>query len=69
MSFTYVVPDIHGRVDLLCDGFTSIFNQAEGRAGMIIMLGDYVSKGPRFEESNRDPTAIASSGRMAVFSA
>jgi serine/threonine protein phosphatase 1 len=46
MIFTYVVPDIHGRDDLLCDGFKSIFSHASGHAGTIVMLGDYVSKGP-----------------------
>ena len=46
MSFTYVVPDLHGRADLLRDGFAAIVAHAAGRAGTIVVLGDYVDKGP-----------------------
>jgi len=46
MTFTYVVPDIHGRVDLLRNAIAGIVTHAAGRAGTIVMLGDYVSKGP-----------------------
>ena len=46
MSFTYVVPDIHGRADLLRDGLGHIFEHAAGRAGIIVALGDYADKGP-----------------------
>jgi serine/threonine protein phosphatase 1 len=46
MSFTYVVPDIHGRFDLLSDGFAHIVAHAAGRTGTIVALGDYVDKGP-----------------------
>lgn len=46
MSFTYVVPDIHGRFDLLCDGLAEITAHAAGEAGTIVALGDYVDKGP-----------------------
>jgi serine/threonine protein phosphatase 1 len=46
MSFTYVVPDIHGRFDLLCDGLAEISAHAAGRIGTIVALGDYVDKGP-----------------------
>jgi serine/threonine protein phosphatase 1 len=46
MSFTYVVPDIHGRIDLLRDGFAGIIGHAGGRLGTIVALGDYVDKGP-----------------------
>jgi serine/threonine protein phosphatase 1 len=46
MSFTYVVPDIHGRFDLLRDGLAEISAHAAGRFGTIVALGDYVDKGP-----------------------
>ena len=46
MSFTYVIPDIHGRLDLLCDGLVGIVAHAGPQLGTIITLGDYVDKGP-----------------------
>jgi serine/threonine protein phosphatase 1 len=46
MSFTYAVPDIHGRFDLLCDGLAQIAAHAAGQTGTIVVLGDYVDKGP-----------------------
>jgi serine/threonine protein phosphatase 1 len=44
MSLTYVIPDIHGRYDLLSDGLAEI--TARGHAGVIVTIGDYVDKGP-----------------------
>jgi serine/threonine protein phosphatase 1 len=46
MSFTYVIPDIHGRSDLLRDGLVGIVEHAGGVFGTIVALGDYVDKGP-----------------------
>src|SRR5258708_1188779 len=46
MSLTYVVPDLHGRFDLLCEGLERIAAHAAGQAGTVVMLGDYVDKGP-----------------------
>jgi serine/threonine protein phosphatase 1 len=46
MSLTYVIPDIHGRYDLLCKGLSDISAHSQGRAGVIVTLGDYVNKGP-----------------------
>jgi serine/threonine protein phosphatase 1 len=46
MSLTYVIPDIHGRVDLLRDAFAAIDDHAGGKFGTIVALGDYVDKGP-----------------------
>jgi serine/threonine protein phosphatase 1 len=45
MSLTYVIPDIHGRLDLLCDGLAGIFARSQ-RPGLIVTIGDYVDKGP-----------------------
>lgn len=43
MSLTYVIPDIHGRADLLREALAQIAARA---AGTVVMLGDYVNKGP-----------------------
>jgi serine/threonine protein phosphatase 1 len=47
MSLTYVVPDLHGRLDLLCEGLERIAAHAVGQACTVVMLGDYVDKGPQ----------------------
>jgi serine/threonine protein phosphatase 1 len=46
MSYTYVIPDIHGRLDLLEDGLAELVEHAAGQVGTIVALGDYVDKGP-----------------------
>jgi serine/threonine protein phosphatase 1 len=46
MSFTYVIPDLHGRSDLLQDGLPLIAAHARGGYGSLVALGDYVNKGP-----------------------
>ena len=46
MSLTYVIPDIHGRHDLLEDGLARIAERSAGDVGVILMIGDYVDKGP-----------------------
>lgn len=46
MSLTYVIPDIHGRCDLLSDALAGITARSGGEAGVIITIGDYVDKGP-----------------------
>ena len=47
MSFTYVIPDIHGRDDLLGRALGEIDAHASGAAGVIVTIGDYVDKGPQ----------------------
>jgi serine/threonine protein phosphatase 1 len=44
MRPTYVIPDIHGRYDLLSEALAAI--EARGETGTIVALGDYVDKGP-----------------------
>jgi serine/threonine protein phosphatase 1 len=44
MTVTYVIPDIHGRHDLLVEGLAAITARSDG--GVIVMIGDYVDKGP-----------------------
>ena len=50
MSTTYVIPDIHGRYDLLCDGLAEIAARAAGKTSVIVAIGDYVDKGPDSRE-------------------
>jgi serine/threonine protein phosphatase 1 len=49
MSLTYVIPDIHGRHDLLNDGLAEI--TARDETGVIVTLGDYVDKGPQSKQA------------------
>ena len=46
MTLTYVIPDIHGRYDLLSGGLADIAVHSGGTAGTIVTIGDYVDKGP-----------------------
>jgi serine/threonine protein phosphatase 1 len=46
MSLTYVIPDIHGRYDLLSEGLADINARSARGAGTIVTIGDYVDKGP-----------------------
>jgi calcineurin-like phosphoesterase family protein len=46
MILTYVIPDIHGRYDLLSGALAAISARSGGAAGVIITIGDYVDKGP-----------------------
>jgi serine/threonine protein phosphatase 1 len=48
MSLTYVIPDIHGRDDLLGEALDKIIAHAD--AGVIVTLGDYVNKGPHSKQ-------------------
>ena len=46
MSSTYVIPDLHGRRDLLGEALAGIAARANGQAGVVVTIGDYVDKGP-----------------------
>ena len=50
MSLTYVIPDIHGRFDLMSEALHRVYAHAAGNGGTLVMIGDYVDKGP---DSNR----------------
>jgi serine/threonine protein phosphatase 1 len=50
MSLTYVIPDIHGRNDLLCEALAEIAVHSRGVPGVIVTIGDYVDKGPASKE-------------------
>jgi serine/threonine protein phosphatase 1 len=46
MSRTYAIPDLHGRRDLLDLAVEAIARRTSGGAATVILLGDYVNKGP-----------------------
>lgn len=46
MSQTFVIPDIHGRLDLLDHGLAEIAARSNGEKDTIVAIGDYVDKGP-----------------------
>jgi serine/threonine protein phosphatase 1 len=46
MSLIYVIPDIHGRYDLLSEALADITAHSGGEGGLIVTIGDYVDKGP-----------------------
>jgi serine/threonine protein phosphatase 1 len=50
MSLTYVIPDTHGRRDLLDDALAEIDARSRGTADTIITIGDYVDKGPQSKQ-------------------
>jgi len=50
MSLTYVIPDIHGRYDLLSGALADITARSGGEAGAIVTIGDYVDKGPESKQ-------------------
>ena len=50
MSLTYVIPDIHGRYDLLSDALSAITARPSGETAIIVTIGDYVGKGPQSRE-------------------
>jgi len=41
---TFVVPDLHGRHDLLVKGLEAVSHAAQG--GTVVFLGDYIDRGP-----------------------
>lgn len=50
MGLTYVIPDLHGRDDLLSEGLAGIGAHSGGHAGVIVTIGDYVDKGPQSKQ-------------------
>lgn len=46
MALTYVIPDLHGRSDLLDRALARLDAHAAGAAATLVVLGDYVDKGP-----------------------
>ena len=46
MSLTYAIPDIHGRLDLLDAATDRIVNHSAGNSATVIVLGDYIDRGP-----------------------
>ena len=50
MKFTYAVPDIHGRYDLLVRALELIEEHAGGDKAPVVFLGDYIDRGPQSRE-------------------
>lgn len=46
MDRTYAIPDLHGRCDLLDLAVDAIERRTRGGAATVVLLGDYVNKGP-----------------------
>jgi serine/threonine protein phosphatase 1 len=46
VSTTYAIPDLHGRRDLLDLAIDAIAGRTRGGAATVVLLGDYVNKGP-----------------------
>ncbi len=46
MTRTYVVPDLHGRRDLLAMALQAIATRAGGDPATVVTLGDYIDRGP-----------------------
>jgi serine/threonine protein phosphatase 1 len=46
MGYTYVIPDVHGRLDLLDSALIRIADHAAGRPATLVLLGDYIDRGP-----------------------
>ena len=46
MPLTYVIPDLHGRRDLLDLALLRLDAHAAGAAATLVVIGDYVDKGP-----------------------
>jgi serine/threonine protein phosphatase 1 len=67
MSLTYVIPDIHGRDDLLGEALGGIAAHSHGDAGVIVAIGDYVDKGPQSKEViDRLLSAMADGWRLVA---
>lgn len=50
MSLTSVIPDVHGRDDLLSEVLVGITARSGGEAGIIVTIGDYIDKGPQSKQ-------------------
>jgi len=46
VSTTYAIPDLHGRRDLLDLAVDAIAQRTRGGVATVVLLGDYVNKGP-----------------------
>jgi len=66
MPLTYVIPDLHGRRDLLDAALARIETHAAGAALTLVVLGDYVDKGPDSRGAGRIDRAAAGRDAGAV---
>ena len=47
---TYVIADMHGRYDLFVEALRAIGGHANGRPGKLVVLGDFVDRGPQSKQ-------------------
>ena len=47
MTTTFAIPDLHGRFDPLCAAERAIADRVGHDRATVVMLGDYVNKGPQ----------------------
>lgn len=67
MSLTFVIPDIHGRDDLLSKALAGISARSGGEPDAIVTIGDYVDKGPQSRQViDRLLAGIAGSWRFVA---
>jgi serine/threonine protein phosphatase 1 len=67
MSLTYVIPDIHGRDDLLGEALAGIAAHSHGDSGVIVTIGDYVDKGPQSKQViDRLKSGVADGWRLVA---
>jgi hypothetical protein len=70
MPFTYVIPDLHGRYDLLMKAVVTIIEHSTvSRSATIVTLGDYVDRAhgsSLFARSTSSTRTARSSCRMGL---
>src|SRR5712675_2296635 len=66
MSLTYVIADLHGRLDLLDAALSAITEQAGEQAFKIVALGDYVDRGPQSCQVIERLTAAQAAGMNLI---
>lgn len=49
-DLTYAIGDVHGRLDLLHRAYDAISEHSAGRSLRVIMLGDYIDRGPQSKQ-------------------
>jgi serine/threonine protein phosphatase 1 len=59
MPFTYVIPDLHGRYDLLMESVVKIIEHSKvSRSATVVTLGDYVDRGPKSRKNHPQPITL-----------
>ena len=70
MPFTYVIPDLHGRYDLLMEAVVKIIEHSKvSQSATIVTFGDYVDRGPKSRKiiERRNCARVSLQNRMRVY--